>query len=209
MLTVKEHLQQVCGYYPHPIAPQRCAEITGISHLAAKKYRELSGGQRRSLQYALAICGHPELIFLDEPTVGIDVRTRQQIWDHLRDLKGHGTGVLLTTHHMEEAEALADRIVVLNKGRIIFSGPASTISGANSSIVISCQTSIPIQTLIAHPAVLSVNTEGNTMLITTKDSDAIIRWLIQMDDRLSGISMRKNTLSDPFMRLTGAEEDHL
>ncbi|PKY10326.1 hypothetical protein B1757_10390 [Acidithiobacillus marinus] len=206
-LSVKEIITQTCGYYRHHESLERCAEIAGMSDVLSKRYKELSGGQKRSMQFAMAICGHPELIFLDEPTVGIDVRTRQRIWKHLRELKKRGTSILLTTHYLEEAEALADRVVVLDSGRIIYSGGISSIIGAESPTIITCYTTIAIECLKSHRDVVSVEQMEAGVMIVTKNSDALLRWLFQHDENLANIALRKGSLADLFLGLTQNERE--
>lgn len=202
LLTAREHLQQVCGYYRHHEDLNYCAEVTGISAVLTKKYQDLSGGQKRSLQYSMAICGNPKLLFLDEPTVGMDVRTRHRVWEHLREMKKRGTSVLLTTHYLEEAEMLADRVVVLERGKNIYSGEIASITGVGSTTIITCKTALPEQIIKSHPTVLYMHIQEEFVSITTSDSDAFLHWLLPQDPSLCGISMRKGGLTDLFLQLT-------
>ena len=129
LLTVRECLLMYAGYYPHPLPVDRVLDLTGLTEKAPSRCDQLSGGQQRRLDVALALIGDPELIFLDEPTTGFDPTARRQAWDVISGLRDLGTTIFLTTHFMDEAEALADRIVVLAAGRIVADGTPQTIGG--------------------------------------------------------------------------------
>lgn len=121
-LRVREHVDLFSSYYPNPLPISETLAIAGLEELKDRKFGLLSGGQKQRVLFALAICGNPDLLFLDEPTVGLDVEARHLLWDEIRSLLRSGKTVVLTTHYLEEADALADRIVVINKGRIIAEG---------------------------------------------------------------------------------------
>jgi len=129
MLSVRECLMMYAGYYPKPLPVQRVLELTGLTEKAGNRCDQLSGGQQRRLDVALALIGDPELIFLDEPTTGFDPTARRQAWDVVSGLRDLGKTVFLTTHFMDEAEALADRIMILAAGKIVASGTPQTIGG--------------------------------------------------------------------------------
>ena len=129
LLTVRECLDMYAGYYPHPLPVDRALELTGLTEKAASRCDQLSGGQQRRLDVALALIGDPELIFLDEPTTGFDPSARRHTWDVIAGLRDLGKTIFLTTHFMDEAEALADRIMILAAGRIVASGTPQTIGG--------------------------------------------------------------------------------
>ncbi len=128
-LTVSECVRHFSHFYPAPADPAEVIEQVGLSAKSGSRIRALSGGQRRRLDVALGIVGRPELVFMDEPTTGFDPEARRQFWDVVRDLARHGTSVLLTTHYLEEAEALADRVAVINHGQVVETGPPSELGG--------------------------------------------------------------------------------
>lgn len=131
-LTVGEVVRHFAGYYPRPRDPERVIAEVGLVGQKKRKLRQLSGGQRRRVDVALGVVGNPEVLFLDEPTTGFDPEARQQFWDLIRRLASDGTSVLLTTHYLDEAEALADRIAVIADGRIRASGTvAELVDGRN------------------------------------------------------------------------------
>ena len=117
-----ELLRLTASYYPQPRTLSDSAELAGVEDLLKRPYGKLSGGQQRRVQFALALCGRPRLLFLDEPTVGMDIEARRKLWDAIRALVADGCAVVLTTHYLEEAEALADRVAVMAHGRIVQRG---------------------------------------------------------------------------------------
>ena len=126
-LTVSECVRHFSHFYPAPADPAEVIEQVGLTAKKDSRIRALSGGQRRRLDVALGIVGRPELVFLDEPTTGFDPEARHQFWGVVRELAKEGTSVLLTTHYLEEAEALADRVAVINNGKVIEAGPPSEL----------------------------------------------------------------------------------
>ena len=126
-LKVREHIDMFSSYYPNPLPLEEVLEAAGLKGLESKPFGELSGGQRQRALFALAICGNPDLLFLDEPTVGLDVEARRLLWDEIRKLVARGKTVLLTTHYLQEADALANRIVVINRGEIVAQGSPADI----------------------------------------------------------------------------------
>src|SRR6185312_17422714 len=121
-LRVGELIRLTASYYPSPRSIAESAELAGVADLLRRPYGKLSGGQQRRVQFALALCGRPRLLFLDEPTVGMDIDARQKLWNAIRALVAEGVSVVLTTHYLEEAEALAQRVVVLGQGRVLSEG---------------------------------------------------------------------------------------
>src|SRR5579862_414891 len=138
-LRVREQIDLVSSYYPNPLSPEEAMEMTDTMSLANRPYGKLSGGQKRQAQFAMAICGRPKLMFLDEPTVGLDVQAREMLWATLRRLIDDGASIVLTTHYLEEAEALADRVAVLAKGKLIASGTVNEIRALVVRKRISCE----------------------------------------------------------------------
>ena len=136
LLTVRECLRMYAGYYPRPLSVERALELTGLTEKAGSRCDQLSGGQQRRLDVALALIGDPELIFLDEPTTGFDPTARRAAWDVIRGLRDLGKTVFLTTHFMDEAEALADRIMILAAGQIVASGTPQTIGGRSAGATV-------------------------------------------------------------------------
>jgi len=132
-LRVREHIELFASYYPAPLPLQNVVEAAGLEGIEKKKFGDLSGGQKQRLLFGLAICGDPDFIALDEPTVGLDVEARRALWKQIRAFVARGKSVLLTTHYLDEADALADRVIVIDKGHIAAEGtPADIKHGARS-----------------------------------------------------------------------------
>jgi len=127
MLTVSEHIQLFSSYYPKPLAMAEIIRAAALEGLENRRFGQLSGGQQQRLFFGLAICGDPEILFLDEPTVGLDIETRQIMWERIRGFVARGRSVLLTTHYLGEADALADRIALIRGGAIIAQGTPAEI----------------------------------------------------------------------------------
>ena len=132
-LRVREHLELFSSYYPDPLPLQEVIAAAGLEGIENKNFGDLSGGQKQRLLFGLAICGNPDFIALDEPTVGLDVEARRALWKQIRAFVDRGKSVLLTTHYLDEADALADRVIVIDKGRVVAQGtPAEIKHGARS-----------------------------------------------------------------------------
>jgi len=127
-LRVREHIELFSGYYPNPLPLSETISAAGLKGVENRFFGDLSGGQKQRVLFALAICGNPELLFL-EPTIGLDVAVRRGLWAHIRDFVSNGGSVLLTTHYLQEADALADRVAVINRGRIVAEGTPAEIKG--------------------------------------------------------------------------------
>jgi ABC-2 type transport system ATP-binding protein len=170
--------------------------------LSDRKFGDLSGGQRQRVLFALAICGDPDLLFLDEPTVGLDVEARRMLWDQIRNLVGRGKTVLLTTHYLQEADELADRIAVINKGEIIAQGTPSTIKAQTSGKKIRCITSLSIGTLRQIAGVTEVKEDREAVEIHTGVAEPVLRELLARDASLSGLEVTSAGLEEAFLALT-------
>ncbi len=132
-IRVREHIELFSAYYPKPMAVEETLAAAGLLGVENRLFGELSGGQKQRVLFALAICGNPDLLFLDEPTVGLDVEARRAMWAHIRGFVARGGSVLLTTHYLDEAEALANRIAVIDRGRIIAEGSTAEVKKMGSS----------------------------------------------------------------------------
>lgn len=201
-LRVREHLELAASWYPNALSAQTAMEITHTTALAGRPYGKLSGGQKRQVQFALAICGRPRLLFLDEPTVGLDVRAREALWNTLRLLIDAGCAVVLTTHYLEEAEALADRVAVLAKGRVVASGPVSEVRALVVRTRIRCTTSLDAQDVAEWAGVGSVSKDGQRLDIAATNPEAVVRRLLETDRDLEDLEVIRAGLADAFSELT-------
>src|SRR5208283_2637229 len=166
-LRVREHIDLFSSYYPKPLPLEEVLAAAGLEKLRDRKFGDLSGGQRQRTLFALAICGDPDLLFLDEPTVGLDVEARRSLWEEIRRLVERGKTVLLTTHYLEEADALADRIAVINQGEIITEGTPAEIKAQTSGKRIRCITSLSAGVLRELPGVREVQQDREAVEILT------------------------------------------
>ncbi|HJT68832.1 MAG TPA: ABC transporter ATP-binding protein [Terriglobales bacterium] len=201
-LRVREHIDLFSSYYPKPLALSETLSIAGIEDLRNRKFGDLSGGQKQRVLFALAICGNPDLLFLDEPTVGLDVEARHLLWDEIRKLRTQGKTVVLTTHYLEEADALADRIVVINKGSMIAQGTPSEVKAHTAGKKIRCVTHLPVATVRDIAAVADVQQDRGTTIIHTSEPEQVLRELLQRDLALSGLEVMGAGLEDAFLALT-------
>jgi ABC-2 type transport system ATP-binding protein len=201
-LRVREHLDLFRSYYPHPLPIADILRIAQLQGIEDRLFSQLSGGQKQRLLFALAICGNPDLIFLDEPTVGMDIEARRAIWQQIRFLSAQGKTVLLTTHYLEEADALAHRIVVINKGRIVSEGTPTEIKRSSGGRSIRCQTRLSEEFLLTLPSVTNVKFNQGIVTVTASDAEIAVREMLLHDETLSGLEIAGPALEDAFLALT-------
>jgi ABC-2 type transport system ATP-binding protein len=206
-LTVREHIDLFSSYYPTPLPLSETLALAGLQEIKDRVFGELSGGQRQRVLFALALCGDPDILFLDEPTVGLDVESRRVLWEEIRKLIARGKTVLLTTHYLEEADALADRVVVINRGDIIAEGTPAQIKTSTAGRRIRCVSSLDIETVRALPGVIEVRRDRDALEIHAAEAEAILRELLMRDTRLSGIEVTSAGLEEAFLALTGTNNN--
>ena len=205
-LRVREHVDLFRSYYPTPMAAAEVFAVAGLDGLEDRKFGDLSGGQKQRVLFALAICGNPEMLFLDEPTLGFDVEARRSFWDQIRDFVARGRTVLLTTHYLEEADALADRIIVIDHGSVIADGTPTEIKQRVSGRKIRCTTQLSEEDLRAIPGVAEVRFDrGNAELVVTA-AEAVARELLFSDASLSNLEISGIQLEEAFLALTHARQ---
>src|SRR5580698_617139 len=201
-LRVREHLELFSSYYSQPRPLNELLAIAGLEGLEEKRFGMLSGGQKQRMLFALALCGNPDLICLDEPTLGMDVEARRSMWEQVRKLAAMGKTILLTTQYLEEADALASRIIVIQKGKVIAEGTPEELKIADGSRTIRCTTSLEASFVSALPGVTDVEEEGGSMMVRTTTPEAVLRTMLQRDAALSGLEVRAAALEDAFLALT-------
>lgn len=222
MLRVREHVQIMRGYYPRPLPFSEIVRAAGLEGIEQRMFGQLSGGQKQRVLFALALAGDPDLIFLDEPTVGLDIEARRGMWAEIRSLRSRGKTVLLTTHYLEEADALADRIIVLNKGQVICKGSPAEVraaaAGQSSSPggdesqsqlpnvkLLSFQTQLSREQILNLAGVRKVEASGSGVVVTTSAPESTLRELLALDPELRGLDVRSPALEDAFLTLTTKE----
>ncbi|MDN5865693.1 MAG: ABC transporter ATP-binding protein [Gammaproteobacteria bacterium] len=204
-VRVAEYVGHYARYYPSPTATREALELAGIEDLARQPVAKLSGGQKQRLMFALALCGNPELLFLDEPTAGLDVEARRALWSTLRALAEDGRTIVLTTHYLEEADALADRIVVINRGRVIAEGSPAEIKSRAALKRIRCKTRLAAEAIAALAQVHSAHKDGALTEISTLQPEAVLRELLQQDPALAELEVSGARLEDAFLELTRSQ----
>jgi ABC-2 type transport system ATP-binding protein len=202
-MSLRELLDVVTSYYPAPYSIEEVIEITDTAEIAGIPYMRLSGGLQRRVQYALAICGRPKLVFLDEPTSGLDVEAREMQWKTIRALLQRRTAIVLTTHYLEEAEELADRVVMLAEGKCVAHGTVSEMCSLVPRKTISCYTSIALDRVRSWPEVreATVDEKGRLNLVVS-EAEVVARQLLAADNSLRELEVRRASLSDAFKTLT-------
>jgi ABC-2 type transport system ATP-binding protein len=191
-LTVRESVEHFAKAYPAPRDPTETIALVGLEERADVRARELSGGQQRRLDLALALVGNPELVFLDEPTTGFDPAARRTAWNAIRRLKELGKTVLLTTHYLEEAQELADRVAIVKDGRIVAEGPPGELGTSRSRYRVS---------YMANGRRVELETEDPTELLHRLTGEALERG-----ERLEGLAVSRPSLEDVYLELTQEAE---
>jgi ABC-2 type transport system ATP-binding protein len=201
-LKVSEHIDLFSSYYEKPLPLAEVLAATGLEKLSDRKFGDLSGGQRQRVLFALAICGDPDLLFLDEPTVGLDVEARRLLWDEIRRMVGRGKTVLLTTHYLQEADALADRVAVINQGEIIAQGTPAEIKAKTSGKRIRCITSLSVARIRQIAGVTDAKADREAVEIHSVEAEPVVRELLARDMKLSGLEISSAGLEEAFLALT-------
>jgi ABC-2 type transport system ATP-binding protein len=208
-LTVRECLELYAGYYPAPRPVGEVIELVGLEKRAGTRGGLLSGGQQRRMDVALALIGDPDLVFLDEPTTGFDPSARRAAWEMIDGLRTLGKTIFLTTHYMEEAEALADRIAVLSAGLIVAEGTPTTLGGRDRAayeITFTLPDGVGIDELPILPAEVRSLGQSRRVLITSEDVmptlHALSGWAIERRHEMSDLNVRRPSLEDVYLALT-------
>jgi ABC-2 type transport system ATP-binding protein len=206
VLTVREAVEIYSAPYPRPRDPDECIELVGLGEKANARVETLSGGQRRRLDLALGIAGDPELIFLDEPTTGFDPSARRAAWDVIEGLSSLGKTILLTTHYMDEAQNLADRVAVIAAGRIVAEGTPDTIAGRDvSAALVSFRTPDGVEAGTLPLPDNAERTNGRVVFSSqtpTRDLAPLVAWASEHGVELEGLTVARRSLEDIYLELT-------
>jgi ABC-2 type transport system ATP-binding protein len=201
-LTVREHVRLFRSYYPHPLPLDEAIAIAGLRGLENRLYGQLSGGQKQRVAFALAICGDPDALVLDEPTTALDVESRLALWAQIRGYVARGRSVLLTTHDLAEADALASRIVVLFGGTIVAEGSAAEIKSRAGGSVVRCTSGLDDERLRAIAGIDTISRADGIVRLTTHDADAVVRALYLTDPTFTLLDVADTPLEEAFLALT-------
>jgi len=213
-LSVLETLQLFRAFFPRGVAATEAIDLVGLGEKSASHVVTLSGGQRQRLAVACALVGEPDLLFLDEPTTGLDPQSRRQLWDVVRSLRSRGKTILLTTHYMDEAEKLCDQIAIVDHGRVIAAGsPAELIRSLGGDHVVEfafagdVASAVELESLKTLPSVRSARSEGDGFQLTVAEPHVALPAILERSksrgSTLSRLSTRHASLEDVFVALTG------
>ncbi len=203
-LDVRELVEMVASLYPTPLGVDETLELCGIAEIAGRRTQKLSGGQTQRVRFAIALVSDPELLVLDEPTVAMDVEGRRGFWETMRAFAARGKTVVFATHYLEEADAYADRVVLMAHGRIVADGPPTEIKGLVGSRTI--RATLPgadLDALAVLPGVTGAERRGEAIVLTCSDSDAAIRVLLAEYPDAADIEISGAGLEQAFLQLTG------
>jgi ABC-2 type transport system ATP-binding protein len=207
-LSVRELVTMVASLYPHPLGVDEVLRLTGAAEFADRQSTRLSGGQTARVRFAIALVANPDLLVLDEPTAAMDVEARREFWASMRAVAARGKTVIFATHYLEEADAFADRIVLLARGEVVADGPATEIKAKVGGRTI--RATLPdagVAQLAALPGVTNAERHGDAVILTCGDSDAALRALLGRFPAARDIEVRGSGLEEAFLALTADETD--
>jgi len=208
-LRVRELVELEASYYPHPLGVDDVLRQTGIVEIAGRWASKLSGGQAQRVRFAAALVGDPDLLVLDEPTSGIDVGGRRQFWHAMRTVAERRKTILFATHYLEEADANADRIVLMARGGIVADGPATEIKAkVGSRSIRATLPDVDLDRLRALPGVLSAERHGEAITLSCSDTDAALGALLSSIPGTRDVEVRGASLEEAFLQLTVDEGDY-
>ena len=202
-LTVAETTHMWAGTMAAPRPVDEALELVDIRGRSTVAVQSLSGGERRRLDLALAIMGRPSILFLDEPTTGLDVASRREFWSEIRGFLGGKRTVVLTTHYLEEADALADRVVVIDRGRVVVEGTPAEIKRRAAGRRVRAVTSLDLARISSLPGVAQAQRIGAATSILTSEAESVVRQLLQLDEHLTDLEVTGAGLEEAFLALTG------
>ena len=206
-LTVRETVAKYSGYYPHPRDADEVIELVGLAEQRDRRVNKLSGGQRRRADLAVALAGDPELLFLDEPTTGFDPSARRNAWGMIQGLVQLGKTIFLTTHFMDEAQILADRVAIIADGRIVAEGPPETLGGRRTA---TSRVRFSLAAGAELPTAFAAARDGADHVLETADPTRLLRdlteWALSSNVELEGLEVSRPSLEDVYLRLTDTGE---
>jgi ABC-2 type transport system ATP-binding protein len=207
-LTVRELITMVASLYPHPLDVDEVLRLTGTDEFADRQTTKLSGGQTQRARFAMALVAGSDLLVLDEPTVALDVEGRRDFWNAMRAVAAGGKTVIFATHYLEEADAYADRIILMARGRVVADGPATEIKARAGSRTI--RATLPyadLTALSALPGVTHAETRGEAVVLACRDSDTALREMLRLLPDARDIEVRGAGLEEAFLELTAEDVD--
>jgi ABC-2 type transport system ATP-binding protein len=207
-LTVRELVSMIAALYPRPLGVDEVLELTGLQDTAAQRTEKLSGGQTQRVRFACALVSNPDLLVLDEPTVAMDVEGRHAFWTTMRGFASRGTTIVFATHYLEEADAFADRAVLMAHGRVVADGPTTEIKArVGSRTIRATLPGVPDEALLALAGVATVERRGEAITLRCTDSDVAIRALLATHPAVSDVEISGAGLEEAFLELTGGDDE--
>ncbi len=207
-LTVRELVSMMAALFPRPLGVDAVLELTGIADIGGQRTQKLSGGQTQRVRFAVALVGDPELLVLDEPTVGMDVESRHAFWTTMREFASRGRTVLFATHYLEEADLYADRAVLMARGTVVADGPTTEIKAmVGSRTIRATLPDVPLEALDRLPGVTRTDRRGEAIVLNCSDSDAAVRALLAEFPRTRDLEISGAGLEQAFLQLTGSEHE--
>ncbi len=202
-LSIRELVTLVASLYPNPLTVDEALSLTGLADIADRRTEKLSGGQTQRVRFAMAIVADPELLVLDEPTVALDVEGRRDFWTSMRGFAQSGKTVLFATHYLEEADAFADRIILMAHGRVVADGPTTEIKArVGMKTIRATLPGVAVDQLTAIPGVSSADVHGETAILTCSDSDTALRSMLAQFTQARDIEVLGASLEAAFLALT-------
>ncbi len=207
-LSVRELIAMMGSLFPHPLSVDEVIEQAHLADIADRKTQKLSGGQTQRVRFAVALVSNPDLLVLDEPTVAMDVESRRDFWATMRGFTARGKTVVFATHYLEEADAFADRIILMARGKVVADGPATEIKATVGLRTIRATLpSVDLATLAGLPGVAHVEQHGEAVVLNCSDSDAAIRALLATYPQARDLEITGAGLEAAFLQLTGEDRD--
>src|SRR3954469_803426 len=207
-LSVRELIAMMGSLYPRPLGVEEVIELCGLQGAAGRRTERLSGGQAQRARFACALVSNPELLVLDEPTVAMDVEGRHAFWATMRAFASRGTTIVFATHYLEEADAFADRAVLMARGRVVADGPTTEIKArVGARTIRATLPGIAVDELVALPGVSAADRRGEAVTLRCSDSDAAIRALLARHPGATDIEISGAGLEEAFLELTGITDD--
>ncbi|MED1509236.1 ABC transporter ATP-binding protein [Bacillus proteolyticus] len=208
-ITVEEAIELFRSYYTNPVEKETLLQLSNLESERKQRCEKLSGGQKRRLNFALALSGNPDLLFLDEPTVGMDITSRKTFWETIRKLASEGKTIILTTHYLEEADALADRILLFANGKIIADGTPDEMKATISRKTISFYSKEKIlKSLLKElPHVTEVQSNEGRFTLTTEDTDATLQAIYQRNLPVTDVSVERGSLDEAFEQFVANQKE--
>ena len=209
-VSVRELVTMMASLYPDPMDVDEALEVTGLKAMASQRTQKLSGGETQRARFALAIVSNPELLVLDEPTVGMGVEGRREFWSIMRAFAARGRTVLFATHYLEEADANADRAILMAHGRVVADGPTTEIKArVGRRTLRATLEDVDPSTLACLPGVASAERHGDAVILSCTDSDQAIRALLERYPAARDIEITGGSLEEAFLELTGEPDDEV